>query len=405
MRHSPVWLERFSKGRRPSYGRLRGEFDVRVAIVGGGLTGAACALTLAASGIQSVLLEAGTVGGGVTAGTAGILREGFAGSFRAAATTHGLRTSRGLWEGMRRGALDFAAALRRYGIKCDLTPRDLITFAPRTPEGAASLKREYQTRRDAGIEGSWMPPSAVSRETALETGGGIRTRGFSIDPYRACVGLVREAVERGALVHEGSPVRRIRTMKRHVEVSTASGLVRAESVIVATAAPIQDLRQLRRHLRTEHAYGVLTEPLAAPMRRGLGKRAAELESWNGDHRYVRWMADDTILVVGGRQASVAERARDRAITQRTGQLMYELLLLYPEISGLQPAAAWDRVDYETVDALPFVGPHRNFPRHFFAFGSSRHGDGGAWTAARMALRHLQGTPARGDEAFGFQRIL
>jgi glycine/D-amino acid oxidase-like deaminating enzyme len=85
--------------------------------------------------------------------------------------------------------------------------------------------------------------------------------------------------------------------------------------------------------------------------------------------------------------------------------MYELSLLYPAISGLQPESSWDGIDYQTVDGLPFLGPHRNFPRHLFAFGSSRHGAGLSWVAARLALRHFQGEPAKGDEALGFARVL
>jgi len=85
--------------------------------------------------------------------------------------------------------------------------------------------------------------------------------------------------------------------------------------------------------------------------------------------------------------------------------MYEFSLLYPAISGLPPAASWDAVDYDTTDGLPFLGPHRNFPRHVFAFGSMRHGAGLAWAAARLALRHVQGEPAREDSALGFPRIL
>lgn len=405
MRHVPVWTDRSPRLRRPAFPRLRGEHEASVVVVGGGLTGAACALSLAAAGLPSILIEAERLGGGLTAGTAGILREGFAGSFRDAVAAHGLRTSRTLWDGMRRGGLDFAAALRRYGIKCDLEPLDLITFAGRGPDAARTLRREYEIRHASGIEGSWLTAAAVGRETGVESAGGIRTHGFSIDPLRACLGLAGAAVERGAAMFEGSPVMRIRTVKRRIEVSTAHGVVRADWVIVATGAPIQDLRALRRHLSPEHVYGVMTEPLAAAMRRGTGTRTAALEDGTASHRYVRFLPDHRVLISSGRQPEVAPRARDRALVQRTGQLMYELLLLYPDIAGLQPASSWDRLDHETADGLPFIGPHRNFPRHFFAFGSSRHGDGPAWLAARMALRFIQGQSARGDEAFGFHRIL
>jgi glycine/D-amino acid oxidase-like deaminating enzyme len=220
------------------------------------------------------------------------------------------------------------------------------------------------------------------------------------------VGLTAAAVARGARVYEHSEVRSVRTGQRHVELRTESAALQAEAVVIATSAPLADLRSLRRHLHAEQVYGVVTEPLLPPVRRQVGARTAVLERASTvDAGGVRWVADDRVFVQGGRQPVVPTRSRDRALTQRTGQLMYELLLMYPAIAGLQPAWAWDAVDVETTDGLPLLGTHRRFPRHFFAYGSSRHGVGLAWVAARMALHHTQATPAAADEAFGFSRIL
>lgn len=405
MSQTPFWMGRFARPRRPSYPRLRGEHTADVVIVGGGLTGSACALTCASAGIDVVLLEAENVGGGMTAGDSGVLREGFAGSFHETAGMHGLRTARALWDGMRRGSLDFAAALRRHKIRCELAPQDVLTFAGPSADAGRLLRREYQARRDAGVEGTWLTPAVSARETALTTGGAIRTHGALIDPYRACIGLAAAAASRGARLHERSAVTRIRVSKKQVEVKTAGGTIRAGTVIVATGSLVQDLRALRRHLRAEHVYGVVTAPLSAPLRREVGQRRAVLDDAAGPARVVRWLDGDRIFVQGGRQPAVPERARERATTQRTGQLMYELSLLYPAISGLPPASSWDGLDHNTADGLPFLGPHRNFPRHLFAFGSSRHGAGLAWLAARVALRHVQGDPLKTDEAFGFSRVL
>jgi glycine/D-amino acid oxidase-like deaminating enzyme len=243
----------------------------------------------------------------------------------------------------------------------------------------------------------------VARETAIASAGAIRTRGAVLDPYRACAGMASVAESRGARLYEKSAVTRIRAGKQHVDVQTEGGTVRADFVIVATGALIQDLRALRRHLRADHTYGIVTAPLPAAMRRAVGKRGAVLDDLAGEGRIIRWMDGDRIFVRGGRQDAVPERARERAITQRTGQMMYELSLLYPAISGLPPALSWDGVDYETADGLPLLGAHRNFPRHLFALGSARHGAGLAWTAARLLLRHVQGQPLKSDEAFGFRR--
>jgi glycine/D-amino acid oxidase-like deaminating enzyme len=405
VRRAPYWIDRFPKSRRPSYPKHRGDTTTDVVIVGGGLTGAACAASFASAGIRVVLLEADAIGAGATGASTGLVREDFDASFQQASSRHGLRAARTLWQGLRRASLDVAAALKRLGIKADVAPGDLLHVCRREPEAVKRLRREYQSRRDAGLEHSWLVQAAVTRDTALEAGAAIRTRGFAIDPYKACVGLVAAAVSRGAAVHERSAVRRIRFGRKQVDVTTDGGVVHAEAVIVATGAPIHDLRALRRHLDAVHTYGVVTEPLPAAMRREVGKRAASLRDSATPPHVLRWLRDDRVLFSGADQAEVPARLRDKVLVQRTGQLMYELSLLYPAVSGIQPAWAWDAVRYDTADGLPFIGPHRNFPRHLFALGEGRHGAATAWLAARVLLRAYQGEPAKGDEVFGFARVL
>jgi glycine/D-amino acid oxidase-like deaminating enzyme len=267
------------------------------------------------------------------------------------------------------------------------------------------LRREQGARKEAGASAAWVSSAGLVRDAALDAGGGIRTHAAAVDPYRGCLGILAAAAQRGATIYERSPVTRIRASTRGIEITTAGGTVRADTVVVATGAPLSDLRALRRHLVPHLVYNVVTEPLPATVRRQIGKRAAAIELNGGPETLLRWLAEDRVLVSGGRQREMPQRARERALTQRTGQLMYELLLMYPAISGLQPAWSWDSVDYETVDGLPFVGAHRNFPRHLFALTPVSHGPGLAWTAARLLVRRYQGEAVRGDEAFGFGRIL
>jgi glycine/D-amino acid oxidase-like deaminating enzyme len=85
--------------------------------------------------------------------------------------------------------------------------------------------------------------------------------------------------------------------------------------------------------------------------------------------------------------------------------MYELSLLYPAISGIQPVRAWDVPVARTVDGLPYLGTHRNYPRHLFALGIDPHRLGHCWLAARLLLRHYQGAAEKSDAPFGFGRIL
>ena len=405
IRHHRYWLDRFNKSRRPTFPRLRGSFETGVVVVGGGLTGCACASSFAAAGIKVIVLEAQAIGAGATAGGPGIVREEFDASFQDTASAHGLRAAKSLWEAMRKASLDFPAALRRLGVKCNLAPEDLLTFAPREQRTIRLLEREQQARRDAGFDHRWLKAAAASREIAVESGGAVRTSGWSLDPYRACLGLAAAATARGAAIYEKSPVTRIRAGRKQVEIATASGTVRADAVLVATAAPLADLRALRRHLEPLDRYAVLTEPLPAAVRRQLGRPGTTLRDVAAPPHMLRWVGEDRILFSGADQPPVPARAREKAIVQRTGQLMYELSVLYPAISGLQAEWAWDVTQYHTVDSLPFVGLHRNFPRHLFAMGASRHGAGLAWLAARILLRRYRDEPAKGDDLFGFSRVL
>jgi glycine/D-amino acid oxidase-like deaminating enzyme len=374
-------------------------------IVGGGLTGCACALSFATAGVQTMLLEADRVGAGATAASAGLLRQDFDASFQESAARHGLRAARHLWEAGRRASLDFAAALRRFSIRCDLAPQDLLRFTREGSDAARRLKREYQTRRDAGLEATWMNAAALQREAGIDGSGAIRTHGDAIDPYRACVGLAAAAQARGVAVHEHTLVRRIRARRKAVEIKTHAGVITAEAVVIATGAPIDDLRALRRHFVSRDTYAVVTEPLPAGVRRQMGRRAAALRDSGAPPHVLRWLKDDRVLFSGADQAPQPPRAREKTLTQRSGQLMYELSTLYPAISGLRPEWAWDLNHHESVDGLPLVGLHRNFPHHLFALGHARHGAGVAWLAARILVREFLGEPSKGDELFGFSRIL
>lgn len=405
LRFAPYWYDRVPSARRPVYARLRTDLETGVVIVGGGLTGCACALALASARMPVVLVEAGRLGSGATGGDSGLVRQELDVPFGATAGAIGLRAARSAWQAMRRSALDLQAVLRRLRVKCDLAPQDVLHVTGADDASLRRLRREHDARRAAGLELTWVRPAAVRREAAVESGAGIRTRAAVLDPYLACLGLARAAAARGATLFEQTEARRIRSTHAAVEVTTAGGTLRASTVIVATGAPLQDLRPIRRHLTPRHAYGVVTAPLASRVRRELGQRQSVLADSADPSHLVRWLRDERVLIEGAVQDTVPARTQAQALVQRTGQLMYELSLLYPAISGTPPEWGWSRTVDDTVDGLPYIGPHRNFPRHLFALGVARHGPSAAWLAAKVLLRILAGEPAKGDEVLGFGRIL
>lgn len=404
MRVVPYFFDTYPRSRRPDYSRHRGESRVRVAIVGGGLTGCACAASFAGAGVRIAVLETDRIGG-ATAADAGVLRHDPSALFREGVAQHGLRTTRHVWQGFRRSALDFGAALRRFGIRAGVGPQDLLWVAREGPDAARLLQREYRARREAGLDTAWLSSRAVSTVAALPTSGAIRSKGEALDPYRACVGLAAYAAAKGAVVYERTTVRRVRVRRKDVELTTDGGTVIADAVVIASGSLIDDLRALRRHFKPSLSYAVVTERLAANVRHQLGSRTAALTDDHVPPHVLRWLDDDRVLFGGAAQAAIAARLREKALVPNAQELMYELSTLYPAISGVQPEWAWDGVTYGSPDRLPVIGPHRNFPRHLFALGFAQHGPAASWLAARVLLRAYFSEPSKGDELYGFARVL
>ena len=400
------WLDQFPASRVPAYPRQRGPLTTDVVVVGGGLTGCATAYALAASGARVALVEAARVGQGNTALSAGWISEDPGVPFGELEKAIGPRAARHAWQSWRRAALDFAALLRRLDVTCSLEKHPAVTLA-RTLEHAAQLTRDQKSRRRAGLDASMLNARAVWSDVAIGATAGLRSKdGATIDPYRACLGLAAAAAERGALIFERTAVRRIRFGRRSVDVVTAGGTIRAAKVVIATGAPTPLFKGLRRHFWFRSSYLVLTERVPAKTRALLGRRATIVRDMavppDVVHR-VRWIGDERLLVSGADSEEAPPRRRDKIIVQRTGQLMYELSTLYPDVSGLQPQYGWAADYARTVDGLPYIGPHRNYPHHLFAFGDASHSATGAYLASRILLRHCSEDLDSAADAFSFNR--
>jgi len=396
------WLDRFSASKRPAYPRHRGNLNTDVAIVGGGAIGCATAYVLAAAGIHVTLFEQGRIAQSQAAASTGAVLLNPEPDFHKLAKQHGVRDARAIYQISRRGSLEYIAALRRLRIECGLQARDAIHFAS-TPEGIERLTKEYKARRDAGLEAAGLKGPGLFRHMGT-SGFGIITRGnASVDPYRATVGLARAAAARGAAVFERSKVLRIRPLRRGVEITTDGGMVTASKVVLASGYPTDDFKPLRRRFSRCDGYVVLTPDLPAAVRREMTPPGYILRDTSSPDHWLHWTGN-RVLFAGADQSSVPGRAKQQAIIQRTGQLMYELSVLRPAISGLMPEYSWDVEYSRTIDGVPYYGPHRNYPHHYFAFGGGPGGLGLSFAAARIILRHHQGRPEKADESFSFTRI-
>jgi glycine/D-amino acid oxidase-like deaminating enzyme len=397
------WIDRFPASRVPSYPKYRGNSQIDVAVIGGGLSGCLAAYAFAAAGVKVCVLEADRIGRGATSLATGWISDNPGARFADVERAMGLRSARQGWQAWRRAALDFIALVRRLDLKCDLEPHGLLDIAT-SPDAAAQIKKEYKARKEAGLDVSLATPRIVAAESGIEGMAGLRSRdGATLDPYRATIGIAAAAAARGAAIFERSPVKRTTFTRKIAVVHTAGGSITVRRVVVATGTPTQLFKSLRRHFWFKSSYAVLTDKVPAQIRKAMGPRSMVVRDSAAPPHVIRWVDGERVLVSGGDAETVAPRLLEKTIVQRTGQLMYELSTMYPDISGIQPAYGWEVPYALTAEGLPYFGMHRNFPFHLFAFGDASRSLTGSYLASRIFLRNFLDQPEAADEAFTFTR--
>lgn len=396
------WVHQFPDSRRPAHPRLRGDHTAGLVVIGGGLTGCAVAYACAVAGLRPIVLEADRLAMGSSGRSAGLLLPEPGPSFRDVAAAHGLRATRKMFEAWRRASLDAAALIRRLGIKAGLESRHSVAVAIGGDE--KRLRREFDARAEASLDAHWLNTRQVRPLARLDTSAALRLEdAFSFDPYRVALGLATAASKRGATFYEHTAVTKVRWTRKHAQLVLNGATIRADRVIVATGIATPEFKPLRRHLKRRHRYFVLTEPVAAPVRRQIFGPEITLRDSAAPHHRVRWAPDHRLLVAGADQDEIPARLREKTLVQRTGQLMYELLTMYPMISGLMPEYGWDLTYGETTDGVMYIGAHRNYPHHLFALGGGADSVTGSFLAARILARAAVDASSKDDDVFGWMR--
>jgi len=400
---TPIWLVGGPpRGRR--YPTLIGNHEADVAIVGGGMTGAGIAHEFAAAGLRVVLVDADLVGRGSTAASTALLMQETDEELGSLAKRYGAKRAARIWELSRSAARDLVATIRRLRIACGLTERDSIYFTTER-RAAAGLRQECRRRQRAGFSATWLAPASLLAVAGIAGEGAIRSTGDAqFDPYRACIGLLRAAARQGARIFERSPVRRIDATPTGVTVRTARGTISAPRVIIATGFATPAFKPLAGRFHMKHTYVLATAPIDRRQRARLGVRDVLLWDTEQPYHYARWTADRRLLLGGSDRPVVPPGRRRQAFAAGTGKLREYFEELLPALKDIDIEFAWEGLFATTPDGLPYIGPHRRYPRHLFALGYGGNGMTFGFLAARLLLDAVRNVPNRDLRLFAFNRV-
>ena len=336
------WLE------EPASARLRpaGGERVDVAVVGAGVTGCSCALTLAEAGLRVRVHEARHVAAGASGRNGGFALRGGAMPYDAARQVLGPAGARALMELTERTLSrmrDLAGDAFRH------------TGSLRLAASAAErdhLEAEYEALRADGFDAEWREPLAEPLDRLFPAGLWHPPDG-AIQPARWVRRLAHCAEEAGAEIVESTRVASV-------------GDLPAEHVVVATDGLTADLLpELPVH--AVRGQVLVTEPL--PQQLFPFPHYAR-----GGYDYWQQLPDGRLVIGGSRDAALEaeftpEEATSDVVQRRIEQLVERLVGALPAVTH-----RWAGIWGMTPDLLPLVGRVPGGDGVWIAAGYSGHGN-------------------------------
>jgi glycine/D-amino acid oxidase-like deaminating enzyme len=366
------------------------------------VTGCAAALLLARAGARVLLVESQRIGRGSTAASTALLMQEPDVDFADLAERYGPAAARRIWACSRGAVTSMRRTLASLGVTSLHSLPSL--YYTRDATDARALRREASLRRRAGFPAAMLDPARVREVAGFEAAGGILTTGNAqVDPYEACTALARAARAAGARLYEHSPVTRMAGTRDGVTMTLASGEIAADWAVVATGYATPEFKPLAGRFRMFNTYVIATPRLSTSDRLALGLGDVMVWDTGRPYHYLRWTSDDRLLFGGLDRPQVPTAIRPAALRKKAARLTRDLIDLYPSLAGLEPAYAWEGLFAMTPDGLPYVGPHRRYPRQLFALGYGGNGMTLGYFAAQALVRLVQGKPKADDTLFGFSR--
>jgi len=348
-----------------------------VAVIGGGVTGCSCALTLAERGVRVRLYEAREIAGGASGRNGGFALRGGSRPYDAMRSQLGPERARALWQ-LSEAALERISALAGDAFRRTGSLRLAADGAERR-----ALRAEVEALERDGFVVEWVD-ELDGPLTGLFEGAVFHPRDGALQPARWVRRLARHAAEAGAGIAEYERVR-----PHEVE---------ADAVVVATDGLMAKvLPELAGLVRPTRGQVLVTKPLD----RLLFDRPHYAR---GGFDYWQQLPDRRLLIGGSRDASLEDEYTDVEETTEVVQLGIEQLV--QRLIGRAPAVThrWAGIWGTTRDGLPLVGRLPGQERVWVAGGYSGHGNVLGLACGDLVARAVLGESPRELELFEPARL-
>ena len=370
---------------------LEGELEVDVAIVGGGYTGLWTALAVGElePSARVAVLEAALCGEGPSGRNGGFLH-GYWSSLARARRVFGDGGALAVAEAASAIVPGVREFVEQRGVDVWLREAPMLEVSA-APAQDEAIDAALAAARDLGVEEEATP---IGRDELGERcsspsfrRGVLYREGATVQPARLVRALRAAVLDTGVVLHERTPMIRLRRDSPNV-VETPRGRVRAREVVVAINAAAAGWRPLARRLTTFGSYVVLTEPVP---------QLLDAINWTGGEsivdgrmflHYFRTTNDGRVLMGSGSgPIGFGGRLGERFTADAPSVARAEagLRFLLPGLADAGVERAWGGPIDVSADHFPFFGTVRGSRIHYGA-GYSCNGVGPSWLGGRILAR-------------------
>lgn len=360
--------------------------EVDVAIVGGGILGAACAYHLqnndATKDLKVALFESRQIASGSTGRNAGFVLRGIQAYYNHAVKLYGREIALEVFkfaEENQRQIRVFAETVKGDAeLDFELTECGSYLLASSLDE-LDDLQKSAEMMKEDGFEVEFLREDPIARDFY---GAIYNARDLAINPVKLTRALLSKSKVRVFENEEVYSVKKSASGGKLVVSTPRRSMIANKVLLVTNAYSALGSYALAEKVNVVRGQILVTCPLK--------KRLKDLQTIcyaNYGFEYFRQLPDNRLLLGGCRQQFMDEERGFGDTVTRSVQTALESYLKhrFPECAGTPVDYRFSGLMAFTNDGLPLVGEHEGLPGVFCAVGCNGHGLGFGLNLARMLV--------------------
>ncbi len=345
---------------------------IEVAVIGGGIIGAATCYWLAKEGIQVALFERNALAYGATGRNGGFVVAGPGEPYHKAIAHLGQKTAQAILQLTRENQTLLRQVLEEEKIQSDYRKSGLLRLAI-TESQLETLKEEKAALLKEGLEVSIL--DYQDTQSLIKTPLSPHIYGAQFLPDQGTVhsaklvqGLLQAAIGKGAKAYQAE-VLKLTPHNGLIKIKTTQKTVQAKKVVLAANIWITKLLPELQNIVIPWREQMLAyTPIKPIFTTGISADIVTAEYW-------QQRPDGTILI-GGCSTIEQETLRSWEMkpTEKVQNAIEQILpRLFPELTQLRVTQRWAGLLDCTSDDFPIVDQVPNMPEVFMVAGFSGHG--------------------------------